>query len=224
MLHLFTSSPPRAAKVHSSDPKPYVLVNVSSRLKRPFDVVVALVAIVLVLSWLGPLLALLIRLESRGPILFRQLRTGYNGQPFYCLKFRSMRPNSEADLKQACQDDSRVTRVGAFMRRNNLDELPQFINVLWGEMSVVGPRPHMLLHTEVYAQAIDNFMLRHCVSPGITGWAQVNGYRGATRELVAMQRRVHADLWYLQNWSLALDIRIICRTLGLWLTRQPNAY
>lgn len=204
--------------------RPDIKVKVRTRVKRAFDVALAVFVLSLLLSWLGPLLALLIRLESPGPILFRQLRTGCRGRPFYCLKFRSMRINSEADRLQACRGDARITRIGAFMRRTNLDELPQFINVLLGEMSVVGPRPHMLFHTEFYSHAIDNFMVRHCVCPGITGWAQVNGFRGETKELSAMENRVSADLWYLQNWSLALDARIVGRTITLWLNDQPNAY
>ncbi|WP_229743167.1 exopolysaccharide biosynthesis polyprenyl glycosylphosphotransferase [Hymenobacter qilianensis] len=224
MIHSYTTPKTKIIEYELASNVPHTPVIVNHGLKRTFDILVALIAVLLVLSWLAPLLALLIRLESRGPVFFKQLRTGCNGKPFYCLKFRSMRLNTEADLRQACPNDPRVTRVGAFMRRNNLDELPQFINVLRGDMSVVGPRPHMLRQTEVYAQAIDYFMLRHCVCPGITGWAQVNGYRGETKELIAMENRVKADLWYLQNWSLLLDVHIIARTLGLWLGRQPNAY
>jgi putative colanic acid biosynthesis UDP-glucose lipid carrier transferase len=203
---------------------PGIQIRVNTEAKRAFDITLSFLVIVLLLSWIAPILALLIRLESKGPILFRQLRTGCKGKPFYCLKFRSMRLNSEADRLQASRGDARITRIGAFMRRTNLDELPQFINVLRGEMSVVGPRPHMLLHTEVYSQVIDNFMVRHCVCPGITGWAQVNGYRGETKELAAMEGRVSADIWYLENWSLALDMRIVGRTIGLCINGQPNAF
>lgn len=225
MIHLFTSQQHSVVESPlTSLPAPHTSVRVDVNLKRVFDFSVALLAVVFVLSWLTPLLALLIRLESRGPVFFKQLRTGCNGRPFYCLKFRSMRLNNDSDTRQATVGDPRITRIGGFMRRNNLDELPQFINVLRGEMSVVGPRPHMLLHTEVYAQAIDHFMVRHCVCPGITGWAQINGYRGETTELSAMEKRVEADMWYLHNWSLELDVRIVCRTLGMWLGPQPNAY
>ena len=138
-------------------------------LKRVFDVCFSLLVVVLVLSWLVPVLGLLLKLESLGPVFFKQLRTGKHGKPFYCLKFRSMRLSSEADSRQASRGDSRITRLGAFLRQTSLDELPQFINVLRGDMSVVGPRPHMLLHTHEYAQRIANFMDRHAVTPGITG-------------------------------------------------------
>lgn len=196
----------------------YVTSNVECRAnldaKRAFDIVFALAVVVFVLSWLIPLIGIFIKLDSRGPILFRQLRTGMHGRPFYCLKFRSMTPNRDADSKQATQGDARVTRIGAFLRRTSLDELPQFINVLLGEMSVVGPRPHMLKHTEDYSQVIDNFMDRHVIMPGITGWAQVSGHRGETTETAAMAKRVKADMWYVENWSFLLDLQIVLRTVN----------
>ncbi|WP_088845705.1 sugar transferase [Hymenobacter gelipurpurascens] len=212
--------------VPSSTPSPiatYSRVKVDTDVKRIFDLTVASLVVLLVLSWLGPILALLIYVDSPGPILFKQLRTGRKGQPFYCLKFRSMRLNSESDFLQASPGDQRITRFGAFLRRNSLDELPQFINVLYGEMSIVGPRPHMIRQTEVYSQAIHNFMLRHTIPPGITGWAQINGFRGETKELSAMEKRVSSDLWYIENWSLALDARIVARTILLLACKQPNA-
>lgn len=181
--------------------------------KRLFDVLFSLLVICFLLVWLVPLLALLIKLESRGPVFFRQLRTGKDGKSFYCLKFRSMQPNTQADYVQARRNDDRITLVGAYLRKTSLDELPQFFNVLRGDMSVVGPRPHMLSHTETYAQLIDNFMDRHLIMPGITGLAQVSGHRGETRDVAAMAKRVEADIHYLHNWTFWLDVKIIWFTL-----------
>ncbi|MBC6606476.1 sugar transferase [Hymenobacter sp. BT188] len=206
----------------------YISTQVESRVdtpeKRIFDFLFALVVTAFVLSWIIPLLALLIKLESRGPVFFKQLRTGKNGKPFYCLKLRSMRLSNDADSRQASRGDSRITRIGAFIRKTSIDELPQFINVLRGDMSVVGPRPHMLLHTDNYAQVIEHFMVRHTVTPGITGWAQVKGYRGETKEVQAMANRVEADLWYIQNWSLFLDIQIVSLTIYQALIGSENAF
>jgi len=204
-------------------PKTRVVLGAFVR-KRTFDVVFAALVVALLLSWLLPLIALLIKAESRGPILFKQLRTGKNGQPFYCLKFRSMRMNAYADSKQASKGDSRITKVGAFLRKTSLDELPQFFNVLKGEMSVVGPRPHMLSHTEYYAQAIDNFMERHLIMPGITGLAQVSGFRGETKEVEAMANRVNADIKYLSNWSFLLDMKIVLLTVVQAVKGSENAF
>ncbi len=204
-------------------PKTRVVLGAFVR-KRTFDVVFAALVVALLLSWLLPLIALLIKAESRGPILFKQLRTGKNGQPFYCLKFRSMRMNADADSKQASKGDSRITKVGAFLRKTSLDELPQFFNVLKGEMSVVGPRPHMLSHTEYYAQAIDNFMERHLIMPGITGLAQVSGFRGETKEVEAMANRVNADIKYLSNWSFLLDMKIVLLTVVQAVKGSENAF
>lgn len=181
--------------------------------KRFFDIAFSLLVICCLLLWLVPLIALLIRLESKGPIFFRQLRTGKDGKPFYCLKFRSMRPNSQADSVQARRNDARITVVGGYLRKTSLDELPQFFNVLRGEMSIVGPRPHMLAHTEQYTLLIENFMDRHLIMPGITGLAQVSGHRGETRNVEAMAKRVEADIRYLNNWSFWLDVKIIWLTL-----------
>ena len=191
--------------------------------KRVFDILFASTIIIFVLSWLIPLIGIIIKLDSKGSILFKQLRTGKHGHPFYCLKFRSMGASTDADSRQATQGDVRVTRVGAFLRKTSLDELPQFINVLLGEMSVVGPRPHMLKHTEDYAQVIENFMDRHLVTPGITGWAQVSGHRGETNETSAMAKRVNADIWYLENRSFLLDLQIVLRTVNC-LRGDEKAY
>ena len=192
--------------------------------KRLFDVAFALLVTVLLLSWLLPILALLIKLESRGPVLFKQLRSGKNGAPFYCYKLRSMALNADSDQRQASRDDSRITKVGAILRKTSLDELPQFLNVLRGEMSVVGPRPHMLQHTLHYAQAIDNFMDRHLVAPGITGLAQVAGYRGETKETEAMVKRVRADIHYIRNWSFLLDVKIVFLTVRQAVAGHENAF
>jgi putative colanic acid biosysnthesis UDP-glucose lipid carrier transferase len=193
-----------------SDP----LDDVGNRIKkRALDIVVSLFAIIFILSWLIPLLGLLILLESRGPIFFKQLRTGKNKKPFYCLKFRSMRSNKDADLKQATRNDNRVTKIGKFIRKTSLDEFPQFLNVFKGEMSLVGPRPHMLKHTTDYSKLVDDYMIRQFLKPGITGWAQVNGYRGEITNPEQIKMRINKDLWYLENWSLWLDIQILFLTV-----------
>lgn len=180
-------------------------------LKRTFDVTVSATACLVMLPFI-PFIALIIKLQSPGPIFFTQARTGLNGKQFKCHKFRSMHVNSDADMQQATLDDPRKFPFGAFMRRTNLDEFPQFFNVLIGDMSIVGPRPHMLYHTEVYSEIIDKYMVRHFSKPGITGWAQVSGYRGETRELWQMEERIKRDIWYIENWSFWLDLKII------WLT------
>lgn len=204
-------------------PKTRVVMGAFIR-KRIFDFFFASLVIVFLLSWLMPLIALVIKLESRGPVLFKQLRTGKNGLPFYCLKFRSMRVNADSDSKQASKGDSRITKFGAFLRKSSLDELPQFFNVLRGEMSVVGPRPHMLSHTEYYSNAIDNFMERHIVMPGITGLAQISGYRGETKEVESMAKRVDADIKYLYNWSFLLDVKIVFLTVTQVFKSNENAF
>lgn len=200
------------------------LVIRSSTVKRVFDIVFASLVLCLLISWLLPLIAILIRMESKGPILFKQLRTGKDGQPFYCYKFRSMRQSDDADTRQASRGDSRVTAVGAYLRKTSIDEIPQFINVLRGEMSIVGPRPHMIAHTEQYSKIIDNFMDRHLVMPGITGLAQVSGHRGETKEMQAMSKRVNADIHYLQNWTFWLDIKIIWLTVQQVVTKNEHVF
>ncbi len=193
-------------------------------IKRMFDILFSSLVLFLLLSWLIPILALIIKLDSKGPVFFKQLRSGKNNKPFYCLKFRSMTVNHESDTLQACPGDARVTRIGGFMRRTSIDELPQFINVFMGNMSVVGPRPHMLKHTHDYSQLIKNYMVRHFLTPGITGWAQVNGLRGETRETASMLNRVKADLWYLENWSILLDLKIIFLTIWNMARHDDNAF
>lgn len=190
------------------------LDDVGNRIKkRTLDIVVSFLVIVFVLSWLIPILGLLIMIESRGPIFFSQQRTGKNKKPFYCLKFRSMSVNKDADLKQATRNDARVTKIGRFIRKTSLDEFPQFINVFKGEMSLVGPRPHMLKHTTDYSKMVDDYMIRQFLKPGITGWAQVNGYRGEITNPEQIKMRITKDLWYLENWSLWLDIQILFLTV-----------
>jgi putative colanic acid biosynthesis UDP-glucose lipid carrier transferase len=192
--------------------------------KRLFDIVVSSMVIVFILSWLVPLMSILIKLESKGPIFFKQLRSGKDNNSFLCLKFRSMRINNAANEKQATKNDDRVTRIGRFMRRTSLDEFPQFINVLKGHMSIVGPRPHMLKHTDDYSRLIDQYMVRQFLKPGITGWAQVNGLRGETKTIEQMQKRVEHDIWYMENWSLWLDIKIIFMTVFNTLKGEENAF
>ncbi|RNL56927.1 undecaprenyl-phosphate glucose phosphotransferase [Pedobacter jejuensis] len=192
--------------------------------KRIFDVVFSSLIIIFVMSWLVPIMAILIKMESKGPVFFKQLRSGKDNHSFYCLKFRSMYVNGEADTKQASAFDSRVTKIGAFMRKKSIDEMPQFFNVLFGEMSVVGPRPHMLQHTAEYSALIDQFMVRHFLLPGITGWAQVNGLRGETKEDGSMEERVEADIWYLENWSLLLDLKITFLTIWQVLAGHNKAH
>ena len=205
--------------------RPEPLENMLNRFfKRLFDIVFSILIITLVLSWLFPILAIIILTDSKGPVLFKQLRSGRDNEPFMCYKFRSMAVNSESDKKQATKDDMRVTKIGAFMRRTSIDELPQFFNVLFGNMSIVGPRPHMLSHTKQYAQLIDSFMVRHFLKPGITGWAQVTGLRGETRTTEAMLKRVEADVWYLENWSFLLDLKIIFLTIWNTAKGDKNAY
>jgi len=192
--------------------------------KRLFDFVFSIFVITFILSWLYPLLAIIIKMQSPGPVLFVQLRSGRDNLPFKCYKFRSMTVNNESDKQQATRNDRRVTKIGALMRRTSLDELPQFFNVLMGEMSVVGPRPHMISHTEEYSQLIDQFMVRHFMKPGITGWAQVKGHRGETKTTDAMLQRVEADVWYLENWSFLLDMKIIFLTVWNTLRGEDNAF
>ncbi|RLD21721.1 MAG: hypothetical protein DRI54_08935, partial [Bacteroidetes bacterium] len=165
-----------------------------------------------ILSWLYPLLFVIIKVNSKGPVLFKQMRTGMNNEPFVCYKFRTMEENKQADVQQAIGNDPRVTKIGRFMRRTSIDELPQFINVLFGEMSVVGPRPHMLKHTEEYSKEVGKFMQRHAIKPGITGLAQAKGFRGEIKNLNLLKSRVKLDRFYVENWSLNLDLKIIFMT------------
>lgn len=192
--------------------------------KRSFDIVFSLLVVFGLLLWLGPLLAILIRLESRGPVFFIQRRTGFDNREFQCFKFRSMALNNRADFVQAGKNDVRVTKIGKFIRRTSIDELPQFYNVLFGNMSVVGPRPHMLKHTDEYASKVDKYMLRHFVKPGITGLAQVRGYRGEIEKDSDIQNRIKFDIFYVENWSFFLDLKIIVQTMINALSGEEKAY
>lgn len=191
--------------------------------KRIFDIIVSFIALLLMLPFL-PIVSLIIKIQSPGPIFFRQERTGGNGRNFMCYKFRSMHLNQDADIVQATEDDPRKFPFGNIMRKFNIDELPQFWNVLKGDMSVVGPRPHMLYHTEFYKRRISKYMVRHFVKPGITGWAQVTGFRGETKELWQMEERVKRDIWYIEHWSFWLDLRIIWLTIKTTIIHDKHAY
>ncbi len=193
-------------------------------IKRSFDIVLSITIIVGVLSWLTPILGLLIKLESKGPVFFKQKRNGLDYKEFFCYKFRSMTPNPDAHLYQATKGDERITRVGRVIRKTSMDELPQFINVLKGEMSVVGPRPHMVSHTHMYAERIDKFMVRHFIKPGITGLAQVSGFRGEVENESDIINRVKYDIFYLENWSLFLDFKIVFQTIYNALRGEEKAY
>ncbi|MBU6158243.1 MAG: undecaprenyl-phosphate glucose phosphotransferase [Bacteroidetes bacterium] len=192
--------------------------------KRIFDIIFSILIILFIMSWLTPLISILILMETGWPIFFFQPRNGESNQVFSCIKFRSMKLNQQAHSLQATANDNRITRFGKFLRKTSLDEFPQFFNVLLGSMSIVGPRPHMLQHTEIYSQKVDQFMLRHFIKPGITGWAQINGYRGETETIAAMEQRVSHDLWYLENWSLWLDLKIIFSTFLQVLKGDQKAY
>ena len=208
----------------SSRPEP--LRDLGNRIvKRVFDVLFSGLFLLTIFPIIYVFVAIIIKRQSPGPVFFFQKRSGLNGKEFECIKFRSMYLNDAADKIQATEDDPRKFRFGDFMRRTNIDELPQFINVLKGDMSIVGPRPHMLSHTESYRQLVNRYMVRHWVKPGITGWAQIQGFRGEIKELSQLEDRVHADIWYVENWSFWLDIRIIYRTiLNMLLHKEENAY
>ena len=193
-------------------------------IKRAFDIIVSIIALVGVLSWLTPLMAILIKLDSKGPVFFKQKRNGLDYREFYCYKFRSMRPNKRANLNQVSRNDERITTIGRFIRKTSMDELPQFINVLKGDMSVVGPRPHMVSHTHMYAERIDKFMVRHFIKPGITGLAQVSGCRGEVETDNDIINRVKFDIFYVENWSLLLDIKIIIITIVKAIRGDDKAY
>lgn len=202
---------------------PHPLQNpLNKAIKRGFDLLVS--SVVLLFSPIVFLpIAIGVKLSSPGPVFFRQERTGYRGKSFQCLKFRSMRVNDKSDTLQATKDDPRKTKFGNFIRKTSLDELPQFINVFMGDMSIVGPRPHMVQQTKEYSELIDKYMLRHTIKPGITGWAQVNGFRGPTDELWMMEKRVEYDVWYAENWNFMLDIKIMFLTVFNAIRGEKNA-
>lgn len=193
-------------------------------LKRIADVITSSLFVFTLYPFIYAIVAIITKLTNPGPVYFRQERTGFNGRTFLCLKFRSMKVNDKSDELQATANDSRVTRFGRFLRKSNIDELPQFINVLRGEMSVVGPRPHMLKHTEYYSSKIGDYMIRHYIRPGITGWAQINGSRGETKTVADMDERVRKDIWYIENWTIWLDMFIILKTVYNMIIGDKKAY
>ena len=193
-------------------------------LKRIFDIVFSYLFLTTLFPFFYLIVGLAIKISSPGPIFFKQKRSGEDGREFWCYKFRSMRVNSECDTLQATECDPRKTCIGEIIRKTSIDELPQFINVLKGDMSVVGPRPHMLKHTKEYSQLINKFMVRHFVKPGITGWAQVTGYRGETKELWQMEGRVSRDIWYIEHWTFILDLYIIYKTVYNAICGEKEAY
>jgi len=192
--------------------------------KRFIDVLLSLFVILFVLSWLTPLLFILVKIESNGPLFFKQTRDGLNGKTFECYKYRSMYLNNLSDEIQATRQDSRITKIGSFIRRTSIDELPQFFNVFIGEMSVVGPRPHMLSQTKKYSKIVDKFMVRHFIKPGITGLAQVKGFRGEVEKNEDMENRVKLDIFYIENWSFFLDVKIIGQTFINIFKGEDKAY
>ena len=194
-------------------------------IKRSADVLFSGIFLVTLFPFIWLFCAIGIKLSSPGPVFFKQKRTGYEGKEFWCYKFRSMRPSADADTKQAVKGDSRVFPFGEFLRKSSIDELPQFINVFRGDMSIIGPRPHMVHHTDVYSDLIGDYMIRHLAKPGITGWAQINGCRGETRELEQMKERVEKDIWYIEHWSVELDVSIFFTTAWqLFRHDDQNAY
>lgn len=193
-------------------------------IKRTFDIVFSILVILFILSWLTPLLAILIKFESKGPVFFKQPRNGINFKEFNCYKYRSMISSGSSHRIHTRKNDERITKLGYFLRRTSLDELPQFFNVLKGEMSVVGPRPHMTYQTEMFAEKVDKFMVRHFVKPGITGLAQVSGYRGEIETDKDIINRVKYDIFYLENWSVFLDIKIIFMTIVSAFKGDKKAY
>lgn len=193
-------------------------------LKKAFDLCFSVAVIVLIFPWLFPIMIILIKMDSPGPIFYRQKRSGRDNKQFWCFKFRTMHVNAAEDGVPGTLGNKRVTKLGAFLRRTSIDELPQFFNVFWGTMSVIGPRPHMIVHTEQYSELINNYLVRHYAKPGISGWAQVNGFRGETKELIEMKDRVDYDIWYIENWNLLLDIKIIYHTVLNVFKGEENAY
>ncbi len=215
-LEMFSNVP-----MLSIHPEPLDLV-VNRILKRAFDILFSALFLCTLFPLVYIVVGIVTKLTSPGPILFKQRRHGLDGKEFWCYKFRSMRVNRDCDSVQATLNDPRKTKFGDLMRRTSVDELPQFINVLKGDMSVVGPRPHMLKHTEEYSRIIGTYMVRHYIRPGITGWAQVTGFRGETKELSDMQGRIKADIWYLEHWTIMLDFYIIYKTVANIVGRKDK--
>lgn len=198
--------------------------NINRATKRIFDIVFSLLFLLTLFIPILIVVSIVTTITMPGPIFFVQERNGLRGKRFRCIKFRSMKKNAQSDTLQATQNDPRITKWGNIMRKTNLDEVPQFINVLIGEMSIVGPRPHMVKHTNEYSRLIDKYMVRHLVKPGITGWAQVTGFRGETKELWKMEGRVKQDIWYIEHWSFGLDLFIIFKTIYNAIRGDKNAF
>ena len=192
--------------------------------KRVFDICFSFLVCLFILSWLIPLLSFLIKIESKGPVIFSQKREGLDGEKFVCYKFRSMRLNTMSDKVHAVENDIRVTKIGSFIRKTSIDELPQFLNVLIGNMSVVGPRPHIPSLSSEYQKDVDDYFKRHAVKPGITGLAQVSGYRGEIKKRSDIKNRVRLDIFYIENWSFLLDVKIILMTVFNVFKGEENAY
>ena len=201
------------------EPSPYYY-----NTKRVMDIIFSSLFILFVMSWLLPIVALLIKLTSKGPVLFIQKRTGFKGIEFNCYKFRTMYMNADADIKQASKEDSRITSIGKLLRLTHLDETPQFFNVLFGDMSIIGPRPHMLYHTRYYSQRIPYYNLRHEVQPGITGMAQIKGYVGEISMERELRKRIQWDIYYMKNQSIGLDIKILISTAGSICRKAVNIF
>jgi putative colanic acid biosynthesis UDP-glucose lipid carrier transferase len=224
-------SSPSSSKVFKTD-SDFVIKRYSENLldssqilsKRALDIVLSSLFLALVGIWLFPLIAILIKLDSKGPVMYKQLRDGQYNSKFLCLKFRTMTHNPEDNFKQAVKHDPRITKIGAFLRKTSLDELPQLINVLTGEMSLVGPRPHAVEMNRDCREKYENYMLRHLVKPGITGLAQSKGYRGEIKNQFDMIPRLKLDLFYIEKWSFGLDIIIILTTIHSILFKNENAY
>jgi len=206
-------------------PKPLPFEKIETHfIKRVFDLIFSLSVCILVLSWLIPILWIIVKSESKGPLFFKQKRDGLDGKQFYCYKIRSMVVNDEADKISATKNDPRITKIGAFLRKSSIDELPQFFNVLFGNMSVVGPRPHINVQNEKYANEIDNYLLRNSVKPGITGLAQISGFRGEVTKKSDIKNRVRLDVFYIENWSFFLDVKIVVKTFLNFFNREEKAY
>jgi putative colanic acid biosynthesis UDP-glucose lipid carrier transferase len=198
-------------------------IDINNRIKRSFDIIFSLLVILFILSWLTVILGLLIKLESRGPIFFKQNRPGFKQKDFLCYKFRSMMINKTTEI-EATRNDPRVTKTGKFIRKTSLDELPQFFNVLIGDMSVVGPRPHLWSQNRAYGNKVKKYMIRHHVSPGVTGLAQVRGFRGEIETDEDMINRIKYDVFYIENWSIWMDIKIIIQTVINIFKGEEKAY
>jgi putative colanic acid biosynthesis UDP-glucose lipid carrier transferase len=206
-------------------PKPLPFEKIETHIfKRFFDVILSVLVCVFILSWLFPILFIIIKVDSRGSLFFKQKRDGLDGKQFYCYKLRSMEVNNDADILSASKNDKRITKVGAFLRKTSLDELPQFFNVLIGNMSIVGPRPHINIQTKKYVNEVDNYLVRHSVKPGITGLAQISGFRGEVIRKSDIENRVKLDIFYIENWSLFLDIKIVAQTFFNVFKKEDKAY